>query len=300
MRVAVVMAGLLGCYQVSIDSIMENLIVPNNVDVFVLTSRYNYVHVSSEEDFTPYNFPALVSSVDEDRIKQCFGKHLRYFSYSEDLSGYQEELEKQKDKLKERLLDFEGEDFYFNRSSGTVHNETTYLDQYLKLKFLMSLVSGYNLVIRFRIDHVLTKRLVLKPVEDDTLWWGGHEAYLFWGSEETMKQVCNNFLNEIGTYKAPRYLRNISGLAYGLGSDSQFHGFLKKETINTNLSGIKVGWRLHKRDSICHIIDYGVSEAEIKTAGIAQKDYHIFHKSVVPYHPTFDTKQNILWSYMLY
>jgi hypothetical protein len=296
MRVAVIMAGLLGGYQVAIDLIMKNLILPNNADVFILTSRYNYIHASSEDDFTPYNFPVLVSSVDEDCISQCFGKHLRFFLYSEDLPGYQEELQKQKEKLKERLVGFEGEDIYFNQSSGTVHNETTYLDQYLKLKFLMSLISGYDLVIRFRIDHVLTKRLILKPAEDNTLWCGGCEAHLFWGNEETMKQVCNNFLNEIGTYKSLTHLGGI----YSLSSDNQFYGFLKKEGINTNRSGIKVGWRLHKRDSICHIIDYGVSEEKIKTAGITQKDYHIFHKGVVPYHQTFDTKQNILWSYMLY
>jgi hypothetical protein len=300
MRVAVVMAGLLGSYQVAIDLIMKNLILPNNADIFILTSRYNYVHASSEDDFTPYNFPASVSLVDEDCIKQCFGKHLRYFSYSEDLPGYQDELQKQKEKLKERLHSFEGEDLYFNQSSGTVYNETTYLDQYLKLKFLMPLISGYDLVMRFRIDHVLTRRLILKSVEDNTLLCGGCESYLFWGNEKTIKQICNNFLNEIGTYEPPMYLRKVSALLYGLGSDNQFYGFLKKEAINTDLSGIKVGWRLHKRDSICHIIDYGVDEAERKTSGISQKNYYSFHKSVVAYHPTFDTKQNILWSYMLY
>jgi hypothetical protein len=296
MKVAVIMAGLLGGYQVAIDPIMENLVLPNNADVFILTARRNYIHASSEDDFTPYNWDSSICSIDEDCIKRCFGKHLRYFTYSEDLLGYQEELDKQKIALKERLSEFSKKDIYFNQDSGTVHNETTYLDQFLRSKYLMTQVSDYDLVIRIRIDQVLTRPLILQPVEDNTLYWSGVEAYLFWGNQETMKRVCNGFLNDIGTYRSPKYL----GSKHGLSSDGQFYGFLKKEGINTVHSGVRVGWRLHKRDSICNIFKIDKTEQEIKTAKIAQKDYYLFEPSRVPYVPTFDTKHNILWSYMLY
>ena len=301
MKTAVIMAGLLGCYQVSVDSIMQNLVIPYDADVFVLTSNGNYVHASNENDFEPGIQPTPVSSCDEDAIKACFGGHLRHFSYSEDIPGYQDDLEQQQFKLKERLASVENRhgDAYFDPNTQTIRHPIWYLDQFLRLKYLIQKVSGYDMVVRYRIDQILTRPLPLCSIEDGAFWWSGMDN-LFYGDQTTMNRVCSNFLDNIGAYSPPEHIGPVNGLRYGLSSDAQFGGYIKITGLNAKQTQTNFGWRLHKRDAICNIFSREKTEIERQAKGLSPKDFYIFEKREIPYSPVFDTEHDILWAYFLY
>ena len=102
-KTAVLLTGMAYNYEMSIESILNNLLIPNDADVFILTSRYNLlrrVPASSEivTDHMPEKWAkkALGQSVierpidarGEKLIRDVFGDRLKDLVFTEDMPDY--------------------------------------------------------------------------------------------------------------------------------------------------------------------------------------------------------------------
>lgn len=312
MKVAVLLAGNLGCHRLCIKSIMDNIIKPNNADVFILASRNNnYIHASSEH-FERINVDVKVTKEDKDSIIECFGSHIKHFGYIEDIENYEEGITKNMNEIKDRIswIDkpTEPTEIYDAETKNIDYNvRYKYIDQYLRLQYLAKMANDYDYIIKARIDQICDTEIKIQDTSVEILWWNGMEN-LFYGSANIMKEICLTFVNKIGMYDTKDYREKYcqhSNRDYRLTSDLQFRGFIAelvpKHNVLLEPNKIRIGWRLFKSDSVCSIPNYDVKDRERMKNKVEVLNYYKFtpDNSIYRY-SFFDIGNNIIWVYYMY
>jgi hypothetical protein len=290
MKVAVVMAGLLGAWQTAIESIKNNVVDPNKADVFILTERRNYVHASGP---VPHIWSIdLPLDGDEERlIGDCLGPNLKHFEWCEDNPRYAACLDEALNLLPINLSGAGHPEDYdqYDPTSRTMLRPVWYVDQFVKLKVLAEQISGYDVLLRYRIDQAADCPVIVDCMP--SMAWVGMDN-LFFGPEQSFKQVCSEMAMGIGGY---RPLGSCGG--HGLTSDAQFGGCLRfPRTVSYGF-----GWRAYRRDGICSIPDFIRSESERFHRGLEFDQYYRFTKMYTPPSAIYDMPgMGTLWAYYLH
>jgi hypothetical protein len=306
MSVAILMGGNLGCYKHTIDSVMNNIIKPNNADVFILTSKNNYIHAGTD-NFDCINIEVPVSKEDEENIKKCFGENLKYFEYIENISGYNDSLISCLNNLKNNISWInitENHIERFNKNTKTIDDGVRYIDRYLRLQYLIKLVDKYDFIMVVRIDQMCYTTIKIESVENNVFYTNTMDN-LFYGSKNIMREICLNFVNEIGLYDDKNYIdRYNNGIDYRLTPEVQFSKFIIKtlSKLNTIIihNNIKIGWILLRKNEICIIPDYYNAENNRKQMNIEKDKYYKFDENKVTHDIIFDMGYTTIWIYYIY
>ncbi len=308
-KIAIICGGNLGSYSLTIDSILCNIIEPNNADVFVLTSNSkNYVHASTNKLSDETNIFTSVTENDFDRIRNCFGKHLKYLECTENIKNYESILELHKEKLKKRLrwVNKKGteEIVGFDENTKTMIHDVRYIEQYLRLQYLMQQVKNYDYVMRVRIDQYFGTKIIVTGKQKNTLWYSSMDNF-FYGSIDIMEKVCSKFIDKIGMYKVDFSTRASDGhkINYGLTSEPQFRSFMNEIINNSGTTvyptNINAGWRLSKPNAVCTIHSQYNSELERKSKNLTMEEYYKFTEAEVPGYPN-ELIDKTIWTYYLF
>lgn len=299
-KTAVIMAGNYGCHRCAIDSIFRNVIVPNDADVYILTSKKNYIHASSPNIgmFGGQNVEVPVTAKDEDIVRSCFGDHLKYLGYIEDIPEYDVVFRQHLIDLRNRVqwINFDNPDKFKNRYADIMGCSEKYSDQYMRLKFLARFLNGYDSVIRIRIDQPCDKLINIGPIDKKCLWWGGMDNY-FYGDAGIIRRICEQFVDTIGTHNDVG-MKNINGTDYRLDCESQFAMFIASLNVPTRHAGIRIGWKLFYDGGVCAIQNQGIAERDRMAKGLNEKEYYKFTACAPNYFE--DLGQYAVWAYWLY
>ncbi|HDZ37825.1 MAG TPA: class I SAM-dependent methyltransferase [Marinobacter sp.] len=113
-KTAVLLSGTAYNYEMSIDSILANLLVPNDADVFILTSRYNTLRrVPASKEVVTDLMPAAwaakaakqaqverpIDARGEKRIRDVFGDRLKGLFFIDDMPDYLDYLTGERTKM---------------------------------------------------------------------------------------------------------------------------------------------------------------------------------------------------------
>lgn len=206
MKTAILFSGTMYNFKYSIKSLMENLVIPNDADVFILTSRYNMMrkagHTEKDivaENNTEWHSKAMGMCRDESKsilfddvqlIRDTFGDRLKGFWFIDDMPQYQQYLTNERLRMMGvintyRVNNLElginppfGGDVIDPERNGNVR---CVIDQYNHIKACYELMeryeaeSGvhYDYVMRARIDFVCPFRFELAH------YYLGHDEQFF-------------------------------------------------------------------------------------------------------------------------
>jgi len=185
MRTAILFSGTSYNFKFSIQSLYENFVIPNDADVFILTSRYNMRRrtvsgpipeatqaeewsaksANMERDETP------ISEADINYIRSVFGDRLKVLAFIEDMPEYTDYLQKERVKMMDLVNDFRSK---FNPApfGGDINvpengNIRCIVDQYNHVKKCYQLMELYEIgkekydyVVRARLDFVCPEKIV--------------------------------------------------------------------------------------------------------------------------------------------
>jgi len=313
---AILMAGNLGAYKFAIDSILKNAVEPNNADVFILASRGGYIHVA-DENFKGSTFPVQVGKEDEEIISSCFKDSLKFSGYIEDVPGYDKRMAGEVKSLQKRTSWINDDPNklvtpYYNKGSKRFIDPVKYLDQYLRLQYLIGILDDYELknsmkydrIVRLRIDQILDRKLIVddEPVGQEQFHWLMMDN-LYYGTPKIMKHICHNFAGQVGGLRTDAsYIRAMD---FRLTQDPQFREFISN-ALDAHQAclhhiGWNIGWRFFKKDAFVSIPRYSESERDRKSKSLMAEEYYEFTECEPCHHyPNFDTEKDIVCVYYMY
>ncbi len=194
-KVAIIFSGTAYNYQTSIGSLLENLLVPNDADAFILTSRHNEVRrVPESDEIVDDSMPdawakkahdqvRVTSPIDADGerlIRETFGDRLKGLLFLEDLPEHQADLDAKRTAMMNAInayteeskqrgitsLSFGG-NVVTDPSNGTIRCT---VDQYNHAKRCFQMLEAYEQelgekyawVVRVRLDFVCPEPFILE------------------------------------------------------------------------------------------------------------------------------------------
>ncbi len=175
MRHAIIFSGTSYNFRNSIGSLMENLVIPNDADVFILTSRYNMQRRTDSgklptatelvewhnKSVTLERFETQLNTSDIDLIRNTFGDRLKRLEFIEDIPNYLPYIESQRVLMKDYINKFRSEStpapFGGDVTSTDNGNLKCVVDQYNHVKKcfeMMEAYGKYDYVMRARLDFI--------------------------------------------------------------------------------------------------------------------------------------------------
>jgi len=177
MRTAILFSGTAYNFRYSIKSLMENLVIPNNADVFILTSEYNMKRrtnggtIPLADNLHEWNiksneierFETVISQEDIDFINYVFSDRLKSFQFIHNLHGYEPHLESKRLEMMHTVNDYR-EANSPQPFGGTVTtpengNIKCVIDQYNHIKKCYELMEQYENANGFTYDYVMRARI---------------------------------------------------------------------------------------------------------------------------------------------
>lgn len=192
MKTAILLSGTAYNFRYSIKSIMDNLIIPNDADVFILTSRYNSDRKTPEGEIVSAESPKEwyekslgiirgetdgLSEEDINFIKSVFGQSLKSINIIEDMPEYMSYLEN------ERVNMMNTVNLYRRTTSlnppfggdvtGTDNgNIRCVVDQYNHIKKCYEIMEQYSLLNNIEYNYVARVRIdFVVPEKFDFSWY---------------------------------------------------------------------------------------------------------------------------------
>jgi len=186
MKTAILLSGTAYNFRYSIKSIMDNMVIPNDADVFILTSRYNLRRKTPQGEIVSADSPkewhekslgmirdetSPLSDEDINFIKEVFGESLKSINIIDDMPQYMEYLEQQRINMMNTVNlyrrtthlnppfggDVEGT---FNNNIRCVVDQYNNIKKCYEIMEQYSLSNGieYNYVARVRIDFIVPEK----------------------------------------------------------------------------------------------------------------------------------------------
>lgn len=172
-RTAILFSGTSHCFKYSIKSLMQNVIIPNNADVFILTSKWNVLRkapstnlITWESDPEEMHRKATTIIRDESKyfskedelfIRDVFGDRLKILKLIDDIPGYNDYLIEERNKLKQISDDYKQVNI---RSPFNLDvNIPAIINQYNHVKKCYELMKNYEEQNNFEYDCIVRMRL---------------------------------------------------------------------------------------------------------------------------------------------
>jgi hypothetical protein len=233
-RLCVVISGYIYQYLVSIDNIINNLIIPNNADVYMNIGIYNNIRGKNKDVNTRYD--KCLTNEDIFIIKNKFGKYLKKLFIFDIDEKYMEDLKKANVDYKERTNDFDPLSYnaFYCVKKG-VCNEKPTNEQYFHVSKCFDLIPEneiYDYCIRIRLDTRINEifnmdTIKLVSIEKSETPFIKTEFFdlehLFCAKFNDMKFICKEFSKKIGTYRIKQYIGKND---VTLSPETQFAQFL--------------------------------------------------------------------------
>lgn len=215
-RIAIVVSGRTRNFPMTLQNFMDNVVSPNNADVFILFQRDTRVecqHIKSPENDIEY-------------MKVVLGDHLKHLSFTDD--DYDNELSQMIDVCTDNISDL----LASGKENGYIINNgiSPYpIDQYLKIRNISMILeqyeekSGfkYDIIARSRIDHVFYTKAIdlnamLEKANGETgeyFFTGGVVGKLYsgsivrasellvFGTHDIMLSILKNFIACYGKFR---------------------------------------------------------------------------------------------------
>jgi len=219
MKIAILMSGQLRTCWYSIESILENIIIPNNAYVFFYTgtSEKNFISFQNRKPIdsscTMYESRGREKSIKIDEkkfLEEKLNNYLKSFQKSDYDDKYIENYDNILNKTRCDNIDFAKK--YCKKSCFSDLNGYV-VAQYLLLKQCLFLLEEYEIlnnikydfIIRLRPDMSIKNKLIInKNFKKEDLFvqrdFGkvNMRDYFFMGKSEIMKNICKNFVEKYG------------------------------------------------------------------------------------------------------
>lgn len=271
MRAAILLSGTSYNFKYSIKSLMQNLVIPNDADVFILTSRDNMkrriasdgvpVSVDNwdhwvERSEKMQRHQSVVSPDDVEHIKSTFGDRLKSLVFIDDVPEYQEYLEGERIKLKELINDYRANNhpapFGGDVTSTDNGNVKCMVDQYNHVKkcFEYMVQSGikYDYVLRARMDFVCpfefkiseylngdNKVYVCGSFRDDPMEWA--DEFCFFTHRSIADKLFTS-LDRMGFITDKKYNTVYNNNEFVFAPETQFSILLHE--LNLPVTNVKI------------------------------------------------------------
>jgi len=177
MRTAIIFSGTSYNFKFSVESLMKNLIIPNDADVFILTSRYNMRRrtVATEKKYLVENWSdwveksltierndTSVTEADIQLIKDAFGNRLKGLYFIDDMPDYQLHLARERNRLMDLINFYRSNNmpapFGGDVTDSNNGNIRCIIDQYNHVKKCFELMKRYE-ISNGKYDYVMRVRL---------------------------------------------------------------------------------------------------------------------------------------------
>ncbi len=178
MKVAVIFSGIPQNFRYSVASLMKNLLEVNDADAFVLMTYENKRRKTnaSNDHMTPEDWPGWINKcngmindlepvnhAEIQYLKNAFGNRLKGLAIAEDIPGYMDYIQKQRENFKEVINKYREESGGVKPFGGDVTytdngNLRCVVDQYNHAKKCFELMKEYELT-NGRYDYVMRVRL---------------------------------------------------------------------------------------------------------------------------------------------
>ena len=212
MKTALILTGKYGSTNLCISNIMNNVIKPNNCDVFLYTFEDYYINNFSSINITNQ---FKIDNDDIDYIKNTIGEHLKLFTI-EKTDKYDSEYKKMESIINNKLSFMEKKSYvtpmFFDSENNKIKDFKRYVEQYFINNICFKLLEEYentnnvhyDAIIRLRIDAFFYEPFIMPTINHDkTLVCIGNplEEWIvtsfFAGSRTTMKLILENGLDEM-------------------------------------------------------------------------------------------------------
>ena len=235
-------------YKCAIDNIINNLVIPNNADVYINIAKLNFLRgTDKNNEFKKINED--LNDNDIFNIKTKFGKYLKQLFIFDENENYINELNISNNNYLERVKNFKkddkAKDCVFYNISTKEHNYKNTNEQYFHLKKCMEMMLKtnikYDYVIRTRLnirfDNIIDLNIKEISIIENKNKNENKNNFEKWatdcflcGSFETMKNICLNFSNNIGCYQENRLIIK-NKTEYTLCPETQLSFFLQENNL---------------------------------------------------------------------
>ena len=261
MKVAILMSGLMYSYKHTYKTIIENLLQKYDCDIFIYTTTKNKIKGSKHS--------LQIDEMEKEEIKTIFAPYLKNIIFSEDDETYQDEFKTFSNQYLEQIKNFtyDTEACYYY---GPAH--VRQVDQYFRLYKAFLMMESYlnemktnnnnidnnnnldnnnldnnfkyDAIIRCRPDEHINQEIVLKEINDNTLYVLGPPhgikgcidinfvcEHFFYGSYNTFKKFCFDFVNTYGSYQTLSVLKLNKTTTITLSPEAQFTQWCKCNNV---------------------------------------------------------------------
>lgn len=309
-KIAILFPGNLDSYKISIKDVKKCLIEPNDADVFIISSKNAYIRMVGE-DFNGGLHSIILNDSDKDKIYTELGNRVKVFKWTEDISDYEEQMNKQIQHLWEVTKWVKPERRfmqYYDPEKGTIGKPRFYIDRFLKMRNLYKLFTQYckennityDIIVRSRLDF--NYNLVVKIPEIDyvqnEMAWDFNDA--MWASNPKIAEYyMTNLVNKIGSYDGGT-INDIGD--YRLDRNYQVKSFLKEIPFKVTFKNwiIPIGCTLFRGEEKIFIENYPKTELknnDRQQRGKTLGEYYGITKIPKIEYPILDKKFQYIFTY---
>lgn len=177
MRTAIILSGTAYNFRYSIKSLMDNLVLPNNADVFILTSEYNMERRTKAGEIPLASNPGewhekstqiernetIITQADIDFIRSVFGDRLKVLQFIHNIPDYEPFLERDRVAMMNTVNDYRSlnspQPFGSKVNNTENGNVKCVVDQYHHIQKCYELMEGYENQSGIRYDYVMRARI---------------------------------------------------------------------------------------------------------------------------------------------
>lgn len=180
MKTAILFSGTAHNFKYSIQSLMDNVVVPNDADVFILTSRYNLRrktphttdNLPTATDYAEWDAKALTSirdvsqpinDADIELIRNTFGDRLKGLYFIDDMPEYQNVMLNDRIRMMDLVNKYRRENtpapFGGDVTNSDNGNIKCVIDQFNNIKKCYEIMEAYENGNGFKYDFVMRIRL---------------------------------------------------------------------------------------------------------------------------------------------
>jgi len=234
MSVCLIITGYIYQYLISIDNIIQNIVIPNNADIYLNIGIFN--NIRGRDNNNNVRHRKDLNNEDILIIKKKLGDNLKKIFIFDIDDNYKLEMEKSNKRYKKRTDDFDPGKYnaaYCSSKGNCIDGPTN--QQYFHLKKCIEMIpknKKYDYCVRIRLDTRLNEIFNLDTIKLTSIKKSDTQIikndfydleHFFCGKFEDMKYILTNFSEKIGSYRKKCYINNTD---FTLCPETQFSQFL--------------------------------------------------------------------------